>query len=55
MPVVDVVTVSLSSNILSIRSIMLLVKQKIVEVETLFYLSTSANTVSFSFQEVKLL
>jgi hypothetical protein len=36
MPVVDVAMVSSSSNIFSIRSIMLLVVQEIVEVETLY-------------------
>jgi hypothetical protein len=50
MPVVDVATVSSSSNIFSIKSIMLLVMQKIVEVETLLYLSTSSKTVSIPFK-----
>jgi hypothetical protein len=54
MPVVDVATVSSSSNILSIKSIMLLV-HKCVEVETLLYLSANTKTVSNSLQDVGLL
>jgi hypothetical protein len=55
MPVVDVAMVSSSSNIFSIKSIMPLVMQKIVEMEMLLCLSAGSKTVSTSFQEVALL